>query len=132
MTLADPSLRTQKLYIKHLEQYVKAGTLTKHRQTLFTSPSLQNERERATQHTSMIHEPSCVEHVVHRHHVLLFADCTGAHTAQLLHVSANAEEQAQVHAVSSNVCSSLSTDHRAFRSLIRELPIKMEMSSPSC
>ena len=52
---------------------------------------------------TVVEHPLRVEDVVHRDEVLVLVERAGAHAAQLLHVSANAEQQAEVHAESPDV-----------------------------
>jgi hypothetical protein len=55
-------------------------------------------------------EPLRIEQVVHRDDVVVLAECAGAHAAQLLHVSADAEQEAEVHAERADVRAGLARD----------------------
>mmetsp|Transcript_40437 Transcript_40437/g.120645 ORF Transcript_40437/g.120645 Transcript_40437/m.120645 type:complete len:214 (-) Transcript_40437:819-1460(-) len=54
--------------------------------------------------------PLCIQQVMHRHHVVALAEDARAHAAQLLHVAAHAQQQAEVHAERPHVRAGLTAD----------------------
>ena len=54
-------------------------------------------------HLAVLVAPLRVQHVVHRHHAVVLRDVARAHATQLLHVTARAQQQTQVHAQRTDV-----------------------------